>query len=338
MTLPRRAAAPAVATVYTWKSGAGMPSVGSVSHIANGDFNVWRGRSGPPAIATTWQDAQYSAPSTGLTYLDAGGTYDTWAGDMDVTIGGLWSTANGGDATASNNTWAAAATGSYDSRWTTILNNVKTHWTRLTRGTLYLRFCHEMNATWYDWQVGSTEIADFITAWRRFRGLQQSIFPASKLAFSTITATNRPSDMYDWRTLWPGDTYVDILSTDYYGDSYKNTVWAGASGFDGSGGPRNLPEYLTFANTHGKPLAISEWGVDPIFGTGDDPNFIQYVFDFATANAGTTAGHVPYECYFNESKSSTDRRQLYYVAGEPDANGRTTTEFPLAAARYQALF
>lgn len=321
-----------------WKSGAGMPSVGGVSHIANGDFNAWRGRTGVPAIATTWQDATYASSSAGLTYLDAGGTYDTWVGDMDVTIGGLWSTANGGDATAGNNTWAAAATGSYDTRWTTILNNVKTHWTRIARGTIYLRPFHEMNATWYDWQVRSTEVSAFITAWQRFRGLQQSIFPASKLVFSTITATNRPADMYDWRTLWPGSTYVDILGTDYYGDSYKNVITAGASGFDSTGAPRNLPEYQAYATAHGVPLAISEWGVDPIFGTGDDPNFVQYVYDFVSANAGVTTGKVPYECYFNESKSSTDRRQLYYAPGEPDANGRTTTEFPLAAARYQALF
>jgi hypothetical protein len=112
----------------------------------------------------------------------------------------------------------------------------------------------------------------------------------------------------------------------------------GGSGFDSSGGPRNLPEYLAFATTHGKPLALSEWGVDPVFGSGDDPNFIQYVYNFVSSNAGTGAGNVSYECYFNQSKSPTDRRQLYYAPGEADANGRTSTEFPLAAARYQSLF
>lgn len=334
-----RTAALADTVQATWLSGAGMPAIAGVNHVANGDFNVWRGGSGPMPIAATWQDSTYATASAGMNHLITGGTYANWVGSMDVTVGGLWTAANGGNGGVTD-TWAMAAAGTLDARWTTIINNLKTKWNSNPSriGTPYVRFAHEMNANWFDWQVRVSEVANFKLGWIRFANLLRSLWPAAKLVFSTIAEKN--GNEYNWNTLWPGDSYVDVLSTDYYADAYKHVFVDGGAPTDSLGGPRTLETHRAFAEAHGVPFGVSEWGLSPltVFGTGDDPNFIQYVYDFCHLNAGGGIGRLLYELYFNESKNPTDRRQIYYFAGSPDANGLTTTEFPIAAARYQALF
>ncbi|TAH32478.1 hypothetical protein EYC59_05915 [Candidatus Saccharibacteria bacterium] len=317
----------------SWKSGAGMDSslTGGVNRVVNGDFAAWRGT--PTLISTVWADASYGQ-ATGLNFLDAGGTYGTWTGDLDLTCGGIW--ASDGDS------WADAASGAWNSshrmwqRWSAILTNAQTKWTRIARGTLYLRLAHELNGNWYDWEVTPAQVADFKTAWQRFYSLKQSLFPDAQLVFNTTGATR--GQAYDWRTIWPGDSYVDVYSVDWYADNYYQVNILGHSGSDGYGGPVGLNEHFAFAVSHNKPFAISEWGVDPIYGRGDDPQYIQFVHDFCVANGGTGAAKLNYESYFNFTKSASDRRQLYYAPGYADAIGQTATEFPQAAAQYISAF
>lgn len=295
-----------------WLSGV------ACSGFPDGPFSAWRGRSA--SITTNWANDDLNMVN--LWNMDVGFESHDWSGSMDLCIGSF---------TGAGETWAQAASGAYDAMWTASLNKAKERWTRISRGILYLRFAHEMNGNWFAWQVRDSEVADFRTAWQRFYSLKQSIFPEAQLVFSTNSSTSGFS--YDWQTLWPGDAYVDVYSTDWYGFAYKAAIVDGQL-FDAGGGPVGLEQHRQFAYNHGKPFAISEWGVShDSYSTGDDANYIQYMFDFARANGGTEAGNLLYEVYFNLTHGYENAQfQIFYPDDQSHGNN------PLSAARYKQTF
>ncbi len=294
-----------------WLSGASCIGAGDEA-----TFGSWRGTA--LESGTTWSDTGWST-MTALWQFDSGGQFYNFTGTIDLAPGAIYS----------GMTWAQAASGSADSYWTTFWTNLKAKWTRIPRGDICVRFAHELNGNWYPWSVNAGNVNNFKAAWIRFYNIKQSIFPAAKLVFGTNG--NTVGQSYDWRTLWPGDQYVDIYSTDWYGGHYKNAVVNGTA-YDGYGGPAGLLQHRQFALDHGKPIAISEWGVDHTYGTGDDPNYIQYMYDFYSTYGGTGAGNVLYENYFNLSSGYSNNFQLFYP-GQGDS-----TSNPNAAARYRQLF
>lgn len=177
----------------TWLSGA------SCVGAADGTFAAWRGT--PATFATTWSDNSYDNAVNAYQFW-SGFDFENWDKSADWACGAIWS----GDS------WAGAASGSMDAKWTAILDNIKNRWTAKPRGTCYIRFAHEMNGSWFPWSVNAANINNFKAAWIRFRNLQTSIFPAAKMVFGTNGNTSGQS--YDWRLLWPGDQYVDVYSTD----------------------------------------------------------------------------------------------------------------------------
>ena len=123
------------------------------------------------------------------------------------------------------------------------------------RGTLYIRFAHEMNGDWFPWAVRPADIGNFKAAWVRFFNLKRSIFPGAELVFGTNTNTSGSNMDYDWRTISPGDQYVDVYSVDWYSDRCASNFTV-----DGYGAPTGLLQHQQFAEQHGKPIGISEWG------------------------------------------------------------------------------
>jgi len=254
-----------------WMSGASGEGVG------NGKFGVWRGTTVP--LAVTWSDISFDAAVNSYQF-EPGAEYGSWTGSADWAFGGIWA----GD------TWSAAASGAYDSRWSQILSNLKNKWQAKQRGTLYIRFAHEMNGNWSNHSVSASDAKYFVTAWKRFYAIKQRVFPGARVTFSTNG--NTVGQQYDWRTLWPGDAFVDVYSTDWYAAHWK----LGGS-TDRFGAPQGLEQHRLFAKEHGKPFAVSEWGNQ--VENGDQPKYVEYMHDFFTKNAGTGAGQLLYEGYFN---------------------------------------
>ena len=294
-----------------WLSGASC--IGAGDHAS---FGSWRGTA--LESGTTWSDTAWSTMEA-LWQFDSGQQFYNFSGTVDLSPGAIYS----------GTSWSQAASGGADGHWTTFLNNLKNKWTRIPRGDICIRFAHEMNGNWYPWSVSAGDINNFKNAWIRFYNLKQSIFPAAKIVFGTNGTTVGQS--YDWRTLWPGDQYVDIYAVDWYGGHYKNAIVNGQA-YDGNGGPVGLVQHREFALAHGKPIAISEWGVDHTYGTGDDPNYIQYIYNFCSTHGGTGAGNLIYENYFNLSSGYSNDFQLYYPG-----QGNSGTN-PNAATRYVQLF
>ncbi|WP_257459587.1 glycoside hydrolase family 26 protein [Archangium lipolyticum] len=290
-----------------WLSGAsgyGVPS---------GTFATWRGT--PVAIAGSWSDNNLNAAN--FWQLDPSGEYGSWQKNIDIAVGAF-------DAGES---WAAAASGAYDSRWRQSLTTLKTKWGSRP-GTVYIRFAHEMNGNWYPWKVTASDATSFITAWKRYRALQKEVFPAAKLVF----CVNRESvsSGIDWRKTFPGAAYVDVMSVDYYNQyPYVATVtdWNNSiQQTDGYGAPKGLAKHLEFARSVGLPLAISEWSGNA--DNGDSTVFIEQMHNFFKVNGGTGAGKFLYEILFNVDRDN--RRWILYPGN--------LTRMPNSAARYQQLF
>jgi hypothetical protein len=271
--------------------------------VASGEYAAWRGS--PVPITGTWADND--AASVGLWQLRPDGEFGSWDGSIDVAVGAI----------DQGETWAQAAQGAYDGRWRQSLTTLRDLWGSRA-GTVYIRFAHEMNGNWYPWSVNAGNQRDFTTAWKRYRALQQEIFPASKLVF----CVNRESvgSGIDWRTTFPGAQYVDVLGVDYY----NNFPYAGSSAdwdasvgqVDGAGAPKGLQQHLDFARSVGLPLAVPEWS--GVASAGDSPAFVREMHDFFAAHAGGGAGQLLYEVQFNVDMSNDDFR-LFGGGHQPNA-------------------
>jgi Glycosyl hydrolase family 26 len=290
-----------------WLSGA------AGTGVVDGDYGAWRGR--PVEISATWVDNDQAMVK--LSQLHPGEEFGDWDPPLDVAIGAF-----SGD----DESWADAADGAYDDRWRTSLTNLR-ELREGKSGTTYIRFAHEMNGNWYQWSVNEDNAKDFVKAWRRFRALQQKVFPEAQLVF----CVNRESvdTGMDWRDFFPGARYVDVLGVDYYNTSpavSSAKEWADSlDDTDKWGGPRGLAQHLAFAKSVGLPLAVPEWSGNA--DEGDSPAFIKGMHDFFDKHGGTGPGQLLYEIQFNE-QGDDDNWALY----DP------STRMPKSAKTYQALW
>jgi hypothetical protein len=290
----------------TWLSGA------SGFGVADGSFGEWRGTEAH--IAGTWADNNQAMVE--IWQLQKNGEYANWNKPIDVAIGAI----------GSGESWASAAEGAYDSRWRASLTKLKQLRSTKT-GTVYIRFAHEMNGNWYPWSVNTTNSTSFVAAWKHFRALQQEIYPEAQLVFSV----NRESvgAGMDWRSMFPGAQYVDVMSVDYYNQwphvataaDWSNSVNAK----DSFGAPKGLARHAEFAKSVGLPLAISEWG--DTASNGGSPEFIRQMHTYMAANAGTGAGEILYDIYFNVKWSNNQ----FHLFG-PDV------KMPESATAYRDAF
>jgi Glycosyl hydrolase family 26 len=303
----------------TGGGGAGLPSVAAGTWMSgaagtgvpDGSFADWRGR--PLDMVSTWNDNNEAMVE--LWQLHNGGEYGSWTKSIDIAIGAI------GD----GESWEAAAGGAYDARWRTSLTNMRNLWGSKP-GTVFIRFAHEMNGDWYAWSVNAGNHQAFIKAWKRFRALQQEIFPDAQLVF----CVNRESigSGIDWRKTFPGAQFVDVMAVDYYNgwpDANSAAVWRDSlDDVDDFGAPKGLQRHLDFARSVGLPLAIPEWSARA--SHGDSPAFFQGMNEFLRANGGSGAGEVLYEALFNVDMHGDDYR-LY-----------GSSRLPRSAEAYRSLW
>jgi len=223
--------------------------------------------------------------------------YKDWTGDLDAAVGAIYD----------GESWSAAANGAYDTRWRQCLQKIYSSW--LKKRTIYIRFAHEFNGDWYAWSVNSGNVDGFKAAWRRFYGLVQQELVAKGKSAKVVWSVNTESKALPGESMWPGDAYVDVVSIDSYDwwptrtpSNWDNTLLMQ----DQWGGPWGLERWRQFAQSHGKPLAISEWGMSTT-PANDNPFFVQKMNEWFRTHAGTGAGQLLYEIYFNVY----DTTQLY---------------------------
>jgi hypothetical protein len=142
---------------------------------------------------------------------------------------------------------------------------------------------------------------------------------------------------YDATSYYPGDAYVDYIGVDVYdvswqADTYpypatcaaacrlvrQKTVWDRLYY-----GQHGLGFWSQFAQNKQKPMSLPEWGVwarNDNHGGGDDPYFVEQMYNFIA----TPANNVAYQAYFEINTT--------------DGKHRLMTSMPNAGKVYRKYF
>lgn len=233
----------------------------------------------------------------------------------------------------------AGAAGDYNAHFRRLAENL----VKYDLADSLLRLGWEFNGGWYTWRIDRNPAA-YAGYWRQIVTTMRAVKCAEKLQFCYNPASVWIP--YKADDAWPGDEYVDLVGLDLYDDSWlkdtyplpkdcspevaaarRKVVWEQAL----LGGDHGLRYWSEFARRHGKPFCVPEWGVDnraDKHGGGDNPWFVERMHAWLT----DPANNVYFHCYF-DVQAGDGHHQL-----SPGIKGDEQCEFPLASARFRALF
>jgi hypothetical protein len=292
-----------------WLSGA------SSDEAADGSFGTWRGRD--VQIGGTWDNG--NSEQVAMTTICDHGPWASWDKPLDVAIGAI--NRDQGE------TWAAAADGAYDDRWTQNLQKIKECWGTRDPSKLYIRFAHEMNLNTQKWHVESGEEADFVKAITRYSDLRYQILPDANLV---LCFNDRTVGDVDITNLWPGQDNQGRQVADVYAvDSYNmNPHVTTTSAFEKKinaehhGVPVGIEKHREAAEKLGVPFAISEWGnngdTNNAGGGGESPEFVKDFYAWAASHAGDPAKPQPGQLIYEIAFNLWNQYQMYPDTKQPD--------------------
>ena len=184
-------------------------------------------------------------------------------------------------------TLAQGATGAYNAYFTTLATNLVAS----GEGNSYLRLGWEFDGNWYAWQAQSTSAeADYAAYFRQIVISMRSVPGAAFKFVWNPDAAAFTSSTYNVQLAYPGSSYVDVIGLDLY--DFNWTASTPSAAWTNSFLPQ-LTAAATFANSQGKPIALTEWGVVMTPGYGDDPSYINNMIAWMRSH------NVAYEAYFN---------------------------------------
>lgn len=336
-TTPSTTPAPSATTTTTTAAAAGATAGGwwsgqsDKATTKDGSFATWRGRD--VEIVGLWASIENAQDAIDTPLWDVANpsTFPAFAAyvtvpRLDYAFGAL----------LDGESWSRAAAGAYDARWVSQLQVLRQAWGSRPADAVYLRFAHEFNGSWYPWRVTPADVSTFKAAWTRWAALVRQHFPGARIVWCPNAGS---SYGYDIRTLYPGDSVVDVIGVDQYNFwPWANTAAELKAKWEATerGGPKGPESFRRFAAERGKPMALPEWGNDgkggDASGGGDSPAFVGYVHDWLVANGSRrpAAGKVEYEIYFNVPGYGDSLFSLYPEDREP---GNTQ-----AAATYRQLW
>lgn len=171
-----------------------------------------------------------------------------------------------------------------------------------------IRLAWEADGDWLPWGVGNNAHGTADDFKNGFRRAVIAIRQGNPQAIIDLTLG---ADAYN--RLWPGDSYVDIVGTDYYDMSALRGDFKKVAE-----GPKGINTGIAFARAHKKKFSVAEWGVvsQVPYGGGDNPSFIQGMYDTFKANADVIA----YEAYFSSAAEGDVKSSLV----DPNQNPRSS--------------
>lgn len=234
---------------------------------------------------------------------------------------------------AAGETLEQCASGQLDYRWIPLGQSLM----KYGFSKAIIRIGHEMTGNWYAWSAIKKENL-FVSCYRRIVSTLRKSQPSAswKFEWNPIPSTNLTTLI----AVYPGDSYVDYISTDIYDTTYTGQTYPYPTNcFEAcrlerqkrnwSAIKTNLDRIKNFALGRKKPFALTEWGVwDEHFkygAGGDNPYFIEQMYKYINDKANNIA----YHSYF-EIASDGDHR-LYSSAGKP-------TAFVKSAQKFKDLF
>jgi hypothetical protein len=166
---------------------------------------------------------------------------------------------------------AAVADGAGDERFRAFADKILANADSVAApdGNIYVRTGWEVGGDTFAWsQQAKSDPEAFKQAFARFADAFHGASDKFKIVWDAVGDRGNVTQYY------PGDEYVDVVSQDFY----WQPQWSSYDGGDafahyaGSSQGQGLNELKAFAAAHGKPFAVSEWGVKAGF---DGTEFIQ---------------------------------------------------------------
>jgi hypothetical protein len=196
-------------------------------------------------------------------------------------------------------------------------------------GDAIIRLGWEFDGGWMPWSSNGNN-ALWVSAFQHVVNVFRSVSPNFRFDWN-----GDPGWLQGQTGAYPGDGYVDIIGLDVYdkglGVAWNSSTqsWADPAAAFAKIVP-NLEFQRDFAITHGKQVSYPEWalatGGSESAGNagGDDPTFIQGMYDWMNSLPASGAGSLAYHSYFNEDAAQDGNHML--------------SHFPNAQARFKALF
>lgn len=310
---------PPVPPANTWLSGT------STIEVGNGDdpaqyFSNWRGT--PVQIGQTWPN---TPDAWGVNPVVA----DSWSGfqgpmSLSYDPGPDWVDPSTGQTLTGWSNWATVASGGNDAWWTAAAKKVKA--LRAGKGTTYISPFYEFNGDWMDWSVSRTAkgYADFKAGWKRVSDIWRREFPEAKLVLPAAMSRDVPADMM------PDPSTYDLGG----GTLYNAWPWEA----DGTTALQKLEAFRQQIAAAGKPFGITEWAnaanPNEAGGGGDAPGFITAMHNWMVQHAGTGAGQLVFETFFNIPGYGLDHELIHWNG----SSVQISTTQPLTATKYRDLF
>lgn len=296
-----------------WLSGVATDAKGNSN--PGGYFGDWRGSA--IQIGHTWPN---TLDLWGV-HPSAPNSWGNWSGPMSVSIApGVDGSGKAIDQNGHKGWrgWKALANGENDSWWREAARNMKK--LRAGKGTTFVSPMYEFNGEWMPWSVNG-DVANFKTGWERMARIWKEEYPEAVLVLPV--ACNRGVKDADL----PNPNSYDMLGCTIY------NAWPWNA--DGKATIAALEKARLQAKAVGKPIGITEWansanGKTP-GGGGDAPGFIKAMNDWMKANAGTGAGQLVFETFFNVDGYALDHRLL-------TKDGVVSSTQRQTAAEYQRLW
>lgn len=244
--------------------------------------------------------------------------YATRTRRMDLALGMCsWVGTTRSNTTAQGAFLGEVAAGTHDAKFREAARKLRDTYPNLGNRPLYIRLGHEMNLN-FPWGVravglttpDATKTANYKGAWQKIHDAMMDEVSSInwRWVFCPLQTAYYQSAWWGsgWLdAVWPGDDYVDLVGSDHYDadggystvptDAQRLAVWNGNH-------LTALTRMNTFAEAHGKPQCLNEWGVwHRISGTtngGDDnPLYIENMFNWVTTH------NFEYVVYFNRNNS-----------------------------------
>lgn len=168
---------------------------------------------------------------------------------------------------------AKAASGSYDQKYLAMAQQMLANDTGSSE--IYVRVGWEFNGDGWNSSSAVGQPDNYIKAYQNFVDMFRSV--SDRFVFEWCPNIG-PNDMNP-ETAYPGDAYVDVIGIDMYYDVQWDSTDP-QKAFDWFvNEPYGLQWQQDFAAAHGKPTAISEWGIN-----SDAPEFVDLVNQWAEQN------------------------------------------------------
>ncbi|MEU6660618.1 glycosyl hydrolase [Streptomyces sp. NPDC046821] len=142
--------------------------------------------------------------------------------------------------------------------------------------------------------------------------------PGARFLVDYNMAIGTSGEVTSFETLYPGDSYVDIVGLDIYDVWWKHPDATPEERWEHTlNTPMGVRDFKVFAAAHRKPVSYPEWGLyrpgDSYAGGGDSPYFVDRMAELVQGSA--------YQSYFDH-----------------DWGGGTLDDFPKGRAQYKLRF